>query len=177
MNDLLKDLLSEFTDAEYAHAYMESHTVSRIAAQIHALRKQRNWSQEQLAERAGIAQETISKLESADFRSLTLKTLQKFCRAFDVDVRISFEPFSKGILDVVNLKIEKLKVLPRTEDLAEFKHKSMHSDKDGVWQAIEGNDFVGVHMIYQVPAYEEVNTRAEGEWQNLSSANSCMGAC
>jgi len=120
MNELIKTLSSEFNDKEYAHAYMESHAVSRIAAQIYALRKQRNLSQEQLSALTGIPQEKISKIESADFESVTMKTLQKFSRAFDINLKISYESFSEGIKDIVNLTKDVLEVKSRVEDLQEF---------------------------------------------------------
>lgn len=121
MKDFLNELVDEFADEEVAHAYMESHAVTRIAAQIYALRKQRRWSQADLANRAGIAQERVSKIESADFTSLTMKTLHKLARAFDVDVRIAFTSFSDGILDVAKLDPAKLQVCSRDADLARFK--------------------------------------------------------
>jgi transcriptional regulator with XRE-family HTH domain len=117
MSDMIKKLRSEFKDKEYAHGYMESTCVDRIASQIHTLRKQRNLSQEELSEISGIAQERISKLESADFSSITMKTLNKLSRAFDVNVSIKFEPFSQAITDIVSLNELSLQVPSRDEDL------------------------------------------------------------
>lgn len=120
MKKFLNELTTDFADFDFAHSYMESHSVSRLAAQIYALRKQRGWSQAELAEKAGIAQERVSKIESADFESLTMKTLHKFSRAFDVDLRVGFESFSEGIMDVVKLNAEKLRVDSREQDLSRF---------------------------------------------------------
>lgn len=118
MKEFFKLLAKNFgEDKEYAHSYMEGHTVSRLAAQVHALRKQRGWSQEKLAHITGIAQERISKIESADFNSLTIKTLQKFSQAFDVNLFIAFDSFSKGIIDVANLSKERLEIESRERDL------------------------------------------------------------
>ena len=117
MKELINTLANEFSDKEYAHSYMEAHLVTRIAAQIYALRKQRGWSQKDLAQKSGVAQERISKIESEDFDSLTIKTLQKFSRAFDVNLMVSFQNFSTGICDVTTLSQEKLKVGNRTSDL------------------------------------------------------------
>lgn len=137
MKELLDKLTNEFSDRDYAHAYMESHAVSRIAAQIHAIRKQRGWSQIRLAHEAGIAQERVSKIESADFDSLTMKTLQKFARAFDCHLNVSYVPFSKGILDTTNLSPERLTVHPREQDLAACKRKSFKVDVEtGTWQSV-----------------------------------------
>lgn len=177
MNDLLESLINDFNDHDYAHAYMESHAVSRIAAQLYALRKQRGWSQEFLSTQSGIAQETISKIESADFSSITMKTLHKFSRAFDVDLRIAFESFSKGIMDVINLKSENLKVPPRTDDIRKFKSKTIHTGFDGDWQALEDSDFLNVKIVY-APHTEHVElTHQTGEWQELVALNMCAGAC
>lgn len=137
MNELTDRLAKEFGDGEYAHAYMESHLVSRLAAQIHALRRQRGWSQEQLAEKSGIAQERISKIESADFESLTLKTLQKFSRAFDVNLQVEFVAFSSGIRDVVSLSKEALKVEPRAVDLANLQsQRTYFPEQLRYWQSV-----------------------------------------
>lgn len=136
MKEFVNNLFEDFADKEYAHSYMESHSVSRLAAQINALRKKCGWSQQQLAEHAGLAQERVSKIESADFDSLTIKTLRKFSRAFDVNLRIAFEPFSEGIMDVVNLTRDRLAVETRTNDLTRFRNSSLLLDGDGSWRAV-----------------------------------------
>jgi transcriptional regulator with XRE-family HTH domain len=117
MKELFKRLSEDFADKEYAHSYMEGHAISRIAAQVYALRRQRGWSQEELSAMSGIAQERISKIESADFNSLTMKTLQKLSKAFDVYLHISFAPFTKGIIDIGNLHPWQLEVASRVDDL------------------------------------------------------------
>ena len=110
MKKFFNRLKSDFADKEYAHIYMESHAVSRLAAQIHALRIQRKWSRGATGFLFWDRARTISKIESADFDSLTMKTLQKFSRAFDVNLHVAFESFSSGILDVANLNSEQLEV-------------------------------------------------------------------
>lgn len=137
MKEFFNRLKQDFSDEEYAHSYMESHAVSRLAAQIHALRIQRGWSQEQLAAHSGVAQERISKIESADFSSLTMKTLQKFSRAFDVNLHIAFDSFSHGILSVANLNRDQLEVKNREEDLAtSFTNHTIFVQGGGEWKAI-----------------------------------------
>jgi transcriptional regulator with XRE-family HTH domain len=175
MHELLKNLAEDFKDGEYAHAYMESHAVSRIAAQIYALRKQRGWSQEELAKQSGVAQETISKIESADFSSLTLKTLHKFSRAFDVDLRIAFDSFSKGILDVVNLQAEKLKVPSRVEDLKVFTGRSLHIDGGGEWQALDVVNLVGVQVVTVISTNDSLSSTI-GDWYDIDKNSNSMEA-
>lgn len=137
MKKFFNRLKQDFADKEYAHSYMESHAVSRLAAQIHALRIQRGWSQEQLAEHSGVAQTRISKIESADFTSLTMKTLQKFSQAFDVNLHIAYEPFSHGILDIANLRKDQLEVASREDDLARnFTAHTLFVNTSGNWKAV-----------------------------------------
>lgn len=131
MKALTEKLTKEFADGDYAHAYMESHIVSRLASQIYTLRKQRGWSQEELAKKAGITQAKVSKIESADFDSLTMKSLQGFSKAFDVNLLISFTSFSDAILDVVTLNSSKLKIAEREDDLARFKKSNISINFEG----------------------------------------------
>ena len=119
MTDLETRLIKEFDDKEYAHAYMDSHLIDRISTQIYQLRLQRGWTQEQLSQESGIAQERISLLESGDFTSITMKTLRKLAGAFDVTISIKFESFLDAINDFVSLSADKLQVKPRVEALRE----------------------------------------------------------
>lgn len=169
MKTLTERLSNEFADAEYAHAYMESHAVSRLAAQIYSLRKQRGWSQEELAKRAGIAQERISKIESADFDSLTMKTLRNFSHAFDVNLHISFEPFSEGILDVINSTPSQLQVKPREEDLASLSKKYITINSKGNWFAM---DKMAAQTIVRTiaPKTLVLDEAKLHQWQNLKAA-------
>lgn len=164
MEHFFNRLKKDFEDKEYAHSYMESHAVSRLAAQFHALRKQRGWSQEELSAKTGIAQETISKIESANFNSLTMKTLQKFSKAFDVNLFIAFEPFSRGILDVANLRREQLEVKSRAEDLWTcFGEQTTFVRRGGAWTAVPH-----LRVVYTQPSAKPLNP-AKGSWQSLGS--------
>lgn len=120
MKELLNTLVAEFNDKEYAHAYMEEFSNMAIAAQIKVLREQLNWTQEQLAKAADMRQERISALEDVDYDAWTIKTLRKLAKAFDLTVKVSFEKFSSGILDVSKISAETLKRTSREEDLKEF---------------------------------------------------------
>lgn len=164
MKQLVERLIKQFGSAEYAHAYMESHAVSRLAAQIYALRKQRGWSQKELAKRAGIAQERISKIETADFDSLTMKTLQKFASAFDVNLQISFGKFSDGVLDVANLKAEQFQVTSREQDLADFCQRRLLQGGDGQWKALDASHLT----VCPISTAEPV--APSHEWKNIPTA-------
>ena len=164
MKKFFNRLKEDFADKQYAHSYMESHAVSRLAAQIHALRIQRGWSQEQLADISGIAQERISKIESADFDSLTMKTLHKFSKAFDVNLHIAFDSFSRGILDVANLSPANLEVKSREEDLAaSFTNHTIFVNGGGGWKVV--NYVRSVEIV--APRQPLKIMPNENHWQDL----------
>lgn len=143
MSELAKTLASEFEDKVYAHAYMEDFSVSRLAGQIHALRKNRNWTQAELAEKSGMTQARVSKYESGDFESVTLSTLNKFSKAFDVHAQLCFVPFSDAILDVVNLSPKKLVVRERKESINLMMSLEELANIDNIWKSVPPNRFIG----------------------------------
>ncbi|SJM92055.1 helix-turn-helix transcriptional regulator [Crenothrix polyspora] len=133
MKELVKTLVSEFGDKEYAHAYMEEFSNMAIAAQIKALREQRNWTQHQLAQAANMKQERISALEDVDYDAWTIKTLRKLAKAFDLTVKVSFEKFSTGILDIPKMDQQSLKRTSRTEDLIAFSQNGYGHGEAPLW--------------------------------------------
>lgn len=114
-------LLVELDDAEFAHSYIEEHLILKIAAQIRALRLSRGWSQVQLAKASGMAQERISKLESADFESITMATLNKLARAFDVSLAIKFESFQSALNELPLLSVDYLSCDARLTSLEKMR--------------------------------------------------------
>lgn len=120
MNELQNKLVEEFEDADYAYGYMEGHLHDKLVAQIYWTRKERGFTQCELAQKAGMAQEQISKIESGEFDSLTMKTLRKLSRALDVNLRLEFEPFSHGVYDVCHQKADAMKIPDRMTSLRDL---------------------------------------------------------
>jgi transcriptional regulator with XRE-family HTH domain len=132
MKELVKTLIAEFNDKEYAHAYMEEFSNMAIAAQIKVLREQLGLTQKQLAAAANMKQERISALEDVDYDAWTIKTLRKLARAFDLTIKVSFEKFSNGILDVSKISAETLGRTPRDQDLRELSRYDF-GRKEVIW--------------------------------------------
>jgi hypothetical protein len=65
-------------------------------------------------------QERVCALEDVDYDAWTIKTLRKLAKAFDLTIKVSFEKFSSGILDISKINPETLKRTSRKEDLMEF---------------------------------------------------------
>lgn len=70
-----------------------------LATQIKAMRKQRGWSQSELAKRAGLTVMTIVRIEKLywDKTGFNLSTIGKLGTAFDVAVIVRFRAFSEMV--------------------------------------------------------------------------------
>jgi transcriptional regulator with XRE-family HTH domain len=76
---------------------VESHLAKTIAYQLRATRDRLGWSQERLAEKVGMNQNAISRLESPDYGRPTLTTLRRMAAALDVALVIRLVPFSEFV--------------------------------------------------------------------------------
>ena len=80
----------QMRDTEFAAEYQALDAEYALIRQLIALRIRRGLSQRQLAERAGMKQPSIARLESG--RTANLQTLRRIADALDADVRVSIEP-------------------------------------------------------------------------------------
>ncbi len=95
---------------EFRHAYVSAHVRTGIAHQIRALRKERGWSQGQLADHSGKKQSNIARLENPDYGQLSVKTLLELATAFDTALIVRFAAFSDFLAQVEHLSPEDLAV-------------------------------------------------------------------
>jgi len=93
MSTAKEALVKEFADPEARNDYAEFLGDSWIALQIKALRLQRNMSQKDLAQKAGMKQSRISAMEQATYSQWSVSTLRRLARAFDLALVVSFESF------------------------------------------------------------------------------------
>ena len=101
-----QQLFESFANKAYRHAFVEEHISSGLAFQIRALREKNGWTQGELGQRTGKAQETISQLESHDYGRFTLKTLKAIASAFDVALEVNLISFGELISRLSNLSPE-----------------------------------------------------------------------
>lgn len=89
-----RQMIDSFADKQYRDDYAAAFVVRGMAFQIREMRKARGWTQRQLAERAGMIQETITALENPDREhGYTTTTLLRLASAFDVALIVRFAPF------------------------------------------------------------------------------------
>lgn len=91
MNALFKRLWQAFRDKEYRQVYAEGFSDSKIATQIKVLREQRGWTQQQLADAAGMRQSRIATMEDVNYSSWSIRTLRRVAAAFDVWLDVEFK--------------------------------------------------------------------------------------
>jgi transcriptional regulator with XRE-family HTH domain len=109
---LRRDLLE---DEGFRTAYAESFLNTSVAAQIKAIREQRDMTQAELAEAIGTKQAGISRLENVNYSSWKTETLRRIARALKVRLRISFEDFGSLVDEVDKFGREALQ-RPKPED-------------------------------------------------------------
>ncbi len=78
-------------DPEVQASYQELAPRFAVVRQLISLREQRGWSQRELADRAGMKQPQLARLETGQVEP-KLDTLQRLARAMGCDVHVSFRP-------------------------------------------------------------------------------------
>jgi len=165
MSELVKRLIDDFSNKDYAHSYIEDHCNAAIAAQIKTIREQRGLTQKQLAELAGMKQERISALENIDYDAWTTKTLHKLAKAFDVSLQVKFAPFSESVLDIANISRERLQVKSRADDLNFYcAHRVVHTGAE--WRLVD-TQHLRVIKTYSVEPLSAGPVEPHADWQTL----------
>jgi transcriptional regulator with XRE-family HTH domain len=91
----LKQIWKRFADKHYRDAFVRSHIVSGVAAQVFSLREQAGLTQEELAKKSGMKQTRISLIESGEIENIQTDTLARIASALDVALVVKFAPFSE----------------------------------------------------------------------------------
>jgi transcriptional regulator with XRE-family HTH domain len=82
-------------DKGYRHGMVNAQIEIDLPFQIRALRKQRGWTQPELAAKTGMKQPRISNMEKPGVTHFSLETLRRLAEAFDVALVVRFAPFSE----------------------------------------------------------------------------------
>ncbi|ALO46598.1 helix-turn-helix domain-containing protein [Pseudohongiella spirulinae] len=103
-SDKYTDLLSKFQDKEYRDAYVNAEIVNGLSYQIQAMRLDRGWTQEELAELLGTRQSVISRLENPNNEAFSIKMLEALASIFDTGLMIRFVPFTKLVAETAKVR-------------------------------------------------------------------------
>lgn len=92
--ELLKEQLK---DKEFREEYEALEEEFEIAGEIIKLRKKAKITQKQLAEMAGTSQPAVARLESGEYKNLTLSFLRKIGKALGVMPEVRFKKLKKAL--------------------------------------------------------------------------------
>lgn len=110
----------------YREAFAASVIKRLLPAQIRVLRRQRGWSQAQLAKESNLTQGAISRAEDPEYGNLTVNTLVRVAAGFDCAYIGRFVPFSELGRWYSMLSDERqLEVQSFDKDLGFVEHKQM----------------------------------------------------
>jgi transcriptional regulator with XRE-family HTH domain len=74
---------------------VDAHIRNGVAFQIRAMRRERKWRQEDLANAIGSKPTQITRIENPNYGSHTIATLRRIAAAFDVALIVRFAPLSE----------------------------------------------------------------------------------
>jgi DNA-binding Xre family transcriptional regulator len=88
-----EDLLAqEIKDPEFKREYEALEDEFTLAREIVALRKDRHLTQKELAERIGTSQPAIARLESGNYKNLSLSFLRRVAKALNAVPEVHLRP-------------------------------------------------------------------------------------
>jgi len=114
--DIESALRKNLREREYAEEYANSFLNAYVATQIKVIREQRKMTQADLGGLVGTTQAGISRYEDVNYSSWSLRTLMKLARAFDVRLRVSFEPYGSLPDEVIRFDRARLETIDRESD-------------------------------------------------------------
>jgi transcriptional regulator with XRE-family HTH domain len=94
---MISKIVHKLRDPEYRKAFVASQINIGIPFQLRAMLKDRDWTQEKLAERTGMLQPRISAILKPGKTRLNIETLRRLAEAFDCALIVRFAPFSELI--------------------------------------------------------------------------------
>ena len=82
-------------DPDYRRSFMSTTNHHRLCSQIRLLRKQRGWTQADLAERLGTTASVVSRIENPGYFGISLSMLHRLADAFDIALLVQFVTFAR----------------------------------------------------------------------------------
>lgn len=139
-----------FSNKEYRDGFVEGTVGDTLAVQIYNLRRDRGWTQSDLAGRMGTGQTAICRLEAGTgLPSVT--TLLKAASAFDVALSVKFIPFSQVLVgdgDAIDKEITPFKndCLPPEREPIRFIWKTEDELNINMYKLETGSPFANENL-------------------------------
>lgn len=88
---LTERLSKELKDPHFREAFEAHYLEALVAEKLHDLREKKHLTQKELASKAHMQQNAVSRIEKGE-NSLTLRTVQKVAAALGYEVVVDFKP-------------------------------------------------------------------------------------
>lgn len=103
--------LKRFKRKAFRDAFVSANIDQGLAHQIRAIRESRGWDQKALATKIGLrSQSAIARMEDPSYGKLSIATLKRLGKAFDVALLVKFVPYSRLFLETHDLSTSALAV-------------------------------------------------------------------
>jgi transcriptional regulator with XRE-family HTH domain len=139
---------------KYRESFAASLAKRIVPLQIRVLRKQRNWSQAQLAEESNLTQGVISRAEDPEYGNLTVNTLVRIGAGFDCAYVGRYVPFSELGKWYTHLEDEAALQVPSFENDSGFIERKEPQSSfstaralSGVVNQVASASFIGTYTV------------------------------
>jgi transcriptional regulator with XRE-family HTH domain len=158
-NEVRQQIVAKLSNKEYRDIFVSEQINTGLGFQIQALREQRGWTQQQLGEKAGMAQSRISVMEDANYSRFSLSTLKRLASALDVGLIIRFVSYSIVVDYFENLTPESL----TAPSFAEDSRLGEVSPREGITEALHAVLPKTTSLFGRLPQnYESVTSQIGG---------------
>lgn len=101
----------------FRDAFVSAHIDQGLAFQIRALRENRGWDQKTLARKIGLrSQSAIARMEDPSYGKLSISSVKRLGKVFDVGVLVKFVPYSRMLTETEDLSQNALAAKGFTEE-------------------------------------------------------------
>ncbi len=97
LSQIKTEIGEKLKDKGYRHRFFKGRAEDEIAFGLRRYRQLRGWSQSELAQRCGMKQSAISRIEQASYSRWNLTTLWRIADALDVRVRVAIDDAADAI--------------------------------------------------------------------------------
>jgi transcriptional regulator with XRE-family HTH domain len=163
-------LVQRLKAKDHRDAFVKAQIDVGIPFQIRALREKVPWTQRDLAEKAGMKQSWISKIENPAYSGFSLKTLLKLASVFDIGLVVRFVPISELVEWELKLSPTSLEV-PSYEKDPYFSKSTTDIKTSVVLDSIKAQERADVIYIFgNKPSGSKIVDVAVGNQQHYGAS-------
>jgi transcriptional regulator with XRE-family HTH domain len=146
-------LRETLSDPAQRHEFFRATTQDDIATQIRFVRRLRGLTQAQLADRAGMKQSAISRIEQADYASWASATLFRVAAGLDARWRMVLEPCEEAIKEFAPMAAS-MNYIPGQSNIIDYRSMVLARLRDALSYLNDAMQWLGRAQAQQVSLSE-----------------------